>query len=183
MPRRVIGWNGFFKIVVVHRDDGRLREFLEASDSVSLLVYDRDRRRILLVRQIRESQERADNPGGYITETVAGRFDCDLGAAALAAKEACEEAGVTIRSDDVVLLNSGRPMAVSAGSTAERAYLCYAEVGADAIEEAERVFGVDDGEDITRVWIPVDELEKYVAEDVRVFALIQWFLHNIKKGG
>ena len=110
------------------------------------------------------------------------RFDVDLGVKALAVKEAKEEAGVKVTEDRIVVLNQGVPMALSAGILAERAYLCYVEVTEDDFEQEERSFGTDAGEHVRRVWIPTEELEGYVCEDIRVWAFNQWFLRMQAEG-
>lgn len=72
-------------------------------------------------------------------------------------------------------------MALSAGVITERCYLGYVEVKPHQIEEKERLFGVDDGESIRRIFVAVDDLENYVCEDMRVFALIQYLLRKLEK--
>lgn len=171
MPRRV--YDGFCKVDIV----GGL-EVVRVTDSVSILFYDATNDRVLLVRQPRPAIASADNPEGYITETVAGRFDKNLGVKALAVQEAKEEAGVEIEEDDVLLLNGGRPMALSAGIITEHAYLAFAELNPDRAEEEERIFGVEsEGERISRVWVPTAQFldGRYCCEDLRVFTLRLWF--------
>ena len=173
--KRETMFQGFFRVERITTDEGLVRDIVLSTDSVNLLVYDKSQDRVLLVKQVRESQIRDDNPAGFITETIAGRFDVDLGVKALAVKEAKEEAGVKVTEDRIVVLNQGVPMALSAGILAERAYLCYVEVTEEDFEQEERSFGTDAGEHVRRVWIPVSELKDYVCEDVRVYGLIRMF--------
>jgi len=180
--KRETMFKGFFRVERITTDEGLVRDVVLSTDSVNLLVYDKSQDRVLLVKQVRESQIRDDNPKGFITETIAGRFDVDLGVKALAVKEAKEEAGVKVTEDRIVVLNQGVPMALSAGILAERAYLCYVEVTEDDFEQEERSFGTDAGEHVRRVWIPTEELEGYVCEDIRVWAFNQWFLRMQAEG-
>ncbi len=178
MQIRTVYDNGFYRVELVQTRDGQ-RTRIVCADSVSVLIYNRTRDAVLLVRQPRVCAIRADNPEGLLTEVVAGRFDVKLGPKALALKEAREEAGVNVLEDQVELLNSGEPMYLSAGIITERVYLAYLKVDDSMVEQNERVFGeACEGERISRVWVPVEELPSYVCEDVRVFTLIQWFLRN-----
>lgn len=177
MKDPVILHKGFFTLESHAREGTPHRMLvLRATDSVAGLLYDRTNDRVLLVRQRREAMERSDNPDGFITELVAGRFDVKLGPKALLVKEAKEEAGVTLVEDDVRLLNGGKPMALSAGVLTERCYLAFAEITTDAVELDERTFGLaEEGEAIGRVWMDaqafVDGLESGAHECLRTFAL------------
>lgn len=176
--KRIRVYDGFFKIDVVDTPAGT-REFLVETDAVNILLYDPVGDAVLLVRQPRAAMITEENSEGLITETVAGRFDVKLGPRGLAAKEAGEEAGVHLREEDIILLNDGKPLAISAGATIGRVYLAYAKIPPGAYEVAERIFGADgEGESITRLWIPTKALSDYPCEDLRVFTLIQWFLRT-----
>lgn len=148
---------------------------LRATDSVAILLYDETNERFLLVRQKRVSMIRKGNPKGFITEAIAGRFDVKLGPKALAIKEALEEAGATLTEHEVELLNNGKPMALSAGILTERSYLAFAIIKPEKlIGDDHDTFGVpEEGEAISRVWIPRKDINAFEAEDVRVLALIQ----------
>lgn len=179
MKENVI-YKGFYELVIVETDHGP-REVVKTSDSVSLLLYDMVNQKIILVKQKREAMIREDNPEGFITETAAGRFDVNLSPKALMVKEAKEELGVTLAESRIELLNAGQPLALSAGVITERCYLGFAEATPVQIEQAERAFGVDAGENIKRIYVSVDDLENYICEDVRVFALIQYLLRKLEK--
>lgn len=159
-------WNGglSFPIVVVR-----------ASDSVVGMLYDATNDRILLVRQYRAPMVREDNPDGAITELVAGRFDVNLGPKALLVKEAEEEAGVKITEDEVELINLGVPMSLSAGVLTERCYGGFAVIHPDRIAEGDEGYGVDEGEQISRIWMSA---EKFISPTTvhdcwRVYAMAQ----------
>ena len=89
-------YDGFLKVYVVETPQGP-REVVYATDSISILLYNPDEKYLLLVRQPRAPMISPDNPEGYLVELVAGRFDVELGAKALAVKEAAEEVGATRR--------------------------------------------------------------------------------------
>lgn len=156
---------------------GHAWQFLETSDSATILIYITDRDQILLVRQRRDAMVCDDNPEGWITESMGGRFDREENVRELLAREASEEVGGTIDPSTIVLLNDGAPMALSAGCLVERAWLGYVEITSSQLENADREYGLaEEGERITRIFLPAREVESYVCEDVRVFALLQWFL-------
>jgi len=169
--RRV--YSGFVN-VDKHPND---HEVVIATDSVAIFIYDRDAERVLLITQCRLPMVRPDNPEGLITETPAGRFDIKIGVAGLAVKEVKEEVGVTITEDEVQLLNNGVPLALSPGILTERIYVAYVEVSSSQIEKGERVFGVpEEGEEIRRVFVPLEKLESMVCDSITTWALVQWFL-------
>lgn len=180
MNKRIVH-RGFFTLEVINTPEGK-REVLRSTDSINILVLDPEKHRIILLKQPRASMISTDNPRGLHVETIAGRFDVNLGPKALAVKELKEEAGITVSEDQIEFLNQGRPMTVSAGATDEKAYLAFVELKPGQIEREERAFGAEDeGEDIERVYVCIDDLEEYVCEDVRVFALIQYMLLRLKK--
>jgi 8-oxo-dGTP pyrophosphatase MutT (NUDIX family) len=172
---------GYFQVYEVKTPDGwRMR--IEATNAINVLLVDMAKRRIILARQPRVNMMTDENPTGLITETIAGRFDVDLTPKQLAVKEAQEEAGVTITPDQVEMLNDGMPMAISAGSITEKVFLavCYLKPG--QMEEVEREFSAEgEHEHIRRVYLDFDELEQYVCEDTRVFALKQYLLRWLEK--
>jgi nicotinate (nicotinamide) nucleotide adenylyltransferase len=170
-------YSGFCQVEMVDAGKGA-REVVRTNDSVCILFYVRDRNKIMLVRQMREAAIRDDNPSGTLVELLAGRFDVNLGVKALAVKEAKEEAGASISEDDVMLLNNGCPMILSGGILTERSYLAYAVINSCQIEHEERIFGVQsENEAIQRVWLTPEEFREYICEDVRVFALREWFFN------
>ena len=170
-----IAYQGFYTMEVHETPQGR-REVLRTTDSVSVLVFDKKRDRIILVRQPRQSMVWDDNPKGLITESIAGRFDTKISVEELIVKELREEIGATIRGEQVRLLNNEHPMAVSAGAITEKTYLALVELEEGQLEETERMFTADrENEQISRVYLHISDIGRYVCEDVRVFALLQYF--------
>ena len=169
--RRILH-DGFFLFEQIDTVDGP-REILHVGYSACALFYEPATRRVILIRQPRAAMIAEGNPEGRITELVAGRMDDGLGPRALMAKEAWEEAGISVPEDRIELLNGGAPMAVAAGATDERTYLGFAEIASYEIEPGEHVRGAPgEGERIRRVYLSLDDLPSTVCEDVRVFALL-----------
>ncbi len=171
---RVVKKN-FTLTTIIH--NGHPWQYLETSDSATVLIYIRDKDEVLLVRQQRDAMVCDDNPEGWITESMGGRFDREESVRELLAREASEEVGGVIDPQAITLLNYGAPLALSAGCLVERAWLGYVEITSSQLENADREYGLaEEGERITRIFLPVRDVESYVCEDVRVFALLQWFL-------
>jgi 8-oxo-dGTP pyrophosphatase MutT (NUDIX family) len=121
---------------------------------------------------------RQDNPRGLITEVPAGRFDVALGVKALMVKEAWEEVGLRLSESDIILINEGVPLACSPGVLTERIYLAYAYGRASELQPREEVHFTAEGEEIRQVRVSADNLSlrALACEDLKTFALIQWFL-------
>lgn len=174
-PEAETVFDGFFKLEK-HRIPGMGFPVMivRATDSAAVLLFDSRKRRVLLVKQPRVAMCRDDNPSGEIIELVAGRFDVNLGPKALVVKEAREEVGVELDEDDVVVLNGGAPLALSAGVLTERCYLLAADIAKGRIIEPDdgKVFGVpEEGERIQRIWVDMDE---FISPDFRHECLRTW---------
>jgi 8-oxo-dGTP pyrophosphatase MutT (NUDIX family) len=179
--KKTVLYDGFFRVVKVQTPEGH-REVVKATNSVGILLYDRYNQRIILVRQPRVSLISEINKQGEIIELIAGRVDLDLSVSKIIVKEAFEEAGISLREEQIEFVNQGMPMAVSSGMTNELCWLAYAEVSADQIEETDREFGNQgEGEHIQRIFINLKDIGDYVCEDVRVFAMVQYFLFSLFK--
>lgn len=172
-------FDGFVKVDAV--DTGGKFPFLvvNATDSVAFLVHNPDKAEVLLVTQDRVAMIREDNTSGTITEAAAGRFDMKIGVNGLILKELFEELGVTATEDQIEHLNNGTPVALSPGVLTERQYLACVTVREDQIDPIKRKYGnPDEGESIVRRFVPVSELATMVIYDMKLFALVQWFLRS-----
>ena len=181
-------FDDFFKIdelLVTHRQiDGttssvQRRLVFERGDSVAVLLFNRDRRAVVLVEQFEAPAlvaRRRDDPtttDGWLVETLAGMIDTGEAPEAAAIRETLEETGYRIREPELI----GR-FFVSPGGTSERVFLYFAEVG-----DADRVGvggGIDD-EDIQVLEIGLEELFERLArgliEDAKL-AIGAYWLQN-----
>ena len=181
-------FDDFFKIdelLVTHRQiDGttssvQRRLVFERGDSVAVLLFNRDRRAVVLVEQFKGPAlvaRRRDDPtttDGWLVETLAGMIDTGEAPEAAAIRETLEETGYRIREPELI----GR-FFVSPGGTSERVFLYFAEVG-----DADRVGmggGIDD-EDIQVLEIGLEELFEQLArgliEDTKL-AIGAYWLQN-----
>jgi 8-oxo-dGTP pyrophosphatase MutT (NUDIX family) len=156
-------------------------EVVEATNSVCGLIHDVEQDRILLIEQSRIAVATTENPDGMITELIAGRLDRESNALDLLVAECLEEAGITVDPEDVQMLNSSVPVAVSAGMTNEHTWLGYVPVRMEQIADGE-IFGLQhEGERITRKWLTRAEFRDFIPRELRVFALKEWFFNNIKE--
>lgn len=178
--KRECVYDGFVKVGLVETPVGK-REVVVVTDSVAIFVYDKTRHLVWLVTQDRAPMIRDGNEAGTITEVPAGRFDQAIGVRELVQKELDEELGVTGVADrDIQILNDGQPLALSPGVLTERQYLAYVEITQEQIDPANRLYGAsDENEQIVRRFIPVDQLSQLVCEDMKTWALVQWFLRKM----
>ena len=178
-------FDDFFKIdelLVTHRQiDGttssvQRRLVFERGDSVAVLLFNRDRRTVVLVEQFKAPTliaRRRDDPAttdGWLVEPLAGMIDTGEAPEAAAIRETLEETGYRIREPELI----GR-FFVSPGGTSERVFLYFAEVG-----DADRVGtggGIDD-EDIKVLEIGLEELFEQLArgliEDAKLAIGAYW---------
>ena len=125
-------FDDFFKIdelLVTHRQiDGttssvQRRLVFERGDSVAVLLFNRDRRAVVLVEQFKAPAlvaRRRDDPtttDGWLVETLAGMIDTGEAPEAAAIRETLEETGYRIREPELI----GR-FFVSPGGTSERVF-------------------------------------------------------------
>ena len=178
-------FDDFFKIdelLVTHRQiDGttssvQRRLVFERGDSVAVLLFNRDRRAVVLVEQFKAPTliaRRRDDPAttdGWLVEPLAGMIDTGEAPEAAAIRETLEETGYRIREPELI----GR-FFVSPGGSSERVFLYFAEVG-----DADRVGkggGIDD-EDIKVLEIGLEELFEQLArgliEDAKLAIGAYW---------
>ena len=178
-------FEGRFVIVDLFQDIKRSRasEVVRTKNgrySVGFLIYHRGQDSIILVEQNRPAMICETCPEGLIEEVPAGRCDRPESPREVIAREASEEVGAEIYPDQIVLLNGGEPLAMSPGILEEMMYLGYVKIEPEQLAE-DRLFGLpEEGEFITRKLIPVSVLYELQFQDMKTFALVQWFLREIK---
>jgi nudix-type nucleoside diphosphatase (YffH/AdpP family) len=147
------------------------RETYDRGDGATVLLYDPDRRTVLLTRQFRFPVYVNGHPDGMFLETAAGLLDGDDPAAAIR-REAAEELGVTIGELTPVFRAWTSP-----GSVTERLH-CFAAPYSAASRTGEGGGLPDDGEDIEAVELPFGEALAMVDSgeiaDAKTIMLLQW---------
>ncbi len=175
-------YDGFAKVY----KDG-IFEVVKVTDSIGVLIYDKTNDQFIFTKQIRRPMKKIYSPfgsdDGMTLEAPAGRFDKEIGVKQLIIAETKEEVGVTIIEEDVELINDGESLACAPGILTEKMFLAYVEVETESIEKGDRVFGLrEEAELIMRVFVPVKDAQKMFFEDMKTFALVNWFFANKKHG-
>jgi ADP-ribose pyrophosphatase len=184
----------FFKVDefdVSHRQfDGAMsavqkRLVFERGDAVAVLLFNVDRKSVLLVEQFRLPAligRRRDHPStddAWLLEAVAGTIDHGETPEVAAAREAFEETGYRVEALEPV----GHFFA-SPGGTSERIFLYFAQVA-----DADRV-GAGGGlgdEDVHVVEMPVEDLFARLAqgllEDPKLIIAAYWLRERRRESG
>jgi len=168
--------NAFFATFKLN-GESRDWELLEINDSVAILIYNRDSKSFVCVKQFR--------PAVYfnhkITETIelcAGLLDKDCSLEQTAKEEILEECGFDVPVESLELLTS---FYTSVGSSGSRQHLFFAEV-----DESQRVSsggGVEGEEMIEVLEIPVEKardliFDETVATTPGLMFAFEWFLNG-----
>jgi nudix-type nucleoside diphosphatase (YffH/AdpP family) len=197
MPRKAVIerqrrlFDDFFKVdefLVAHQQiDGDMgapqRQLVfERGDAAAVLIFNADRRAVVLVEQFRMPTlvgRRRDDPhttDGWILETVAGMVDAGETPEVAAIRETREETGYQPRSVELI----GKFFA-SPGGSSERFFLYFAEVS-----DADRIGtgGGVDGEDIRIVHMPTGELFDRLAQgkidDAKLYLGAYWLKSRLQ---
>ena len=149
------------------------RETYDRGDGATILLYDPDRRTVLLTRQFRFPAYVNGHPDGMLVETAAGLLDDDDPADAIR-REAAEELGVEVGELERVF---GDGAYMSPGSVTERLHF-YAAPYSPAARTGAGGGVAAEGEDIEAVEIPFDEALDRSADgriaDAKTIMLLQW---------
>jgi nudix-type nucleoside diphosphatase (YffH/AdpP family) len=147
------------------------RETYDRGNGATVLLYDPERRTVLLTRQFRYPVYVNDHPDGMLIETAAGLLDDDDPATAIR-REAAEETGVEVGDLEHVW-----DVYMSPGSVTERIHF-FAAPYDGSLRDADRGGLADEGEHIDLL-----ELDIFVAlamvrdgriQDAKTIMLLQW---------
>ncbi len=172
-------FDGFFKIdeamVSYERFDGKMsgpvrRLCFERGDSVAAVVYNRDSRRALFVKQFKYPTY--EKGPGWIIETMAGMVEADEPPESAVRREVLEELGYEVEKLEPIAT-----FYVSPGGSSERIFLYYAEVR-NAGKATQGGGNLSEGEDIETVEFTREELARLVnsgtIQDAKTIIGIQW---------
>ncbi|MCM4083951.1 NUDIX domain-containing protein [Paractinoplanes hotanensis] len=157
-----------------HRDGSwttEQRETYDRGDGATILLYDQQRRMVLLTRQFRYPAYVNGHPDGMLVEAAAGLLDDDDPARAIR-REAAEELGVTVGDLQHVF-----GIWMSPGSVTERLHFYAAPyTAADRTGPGGGV--AEEGEDIETVELDFDEALRQTTDgriaDAKTVMLLQW---------
>lgn len=159
------------------RQDGRVerldREVHDHGAAAAVLLVDRARQTVILVRQFRPGAFLGGHADGFLLEVPAGLLDDDSPQEAIG-REAMEETGYAVRD-----LRHVFDMFASPGTLTERVSCFAAHI--DATRREGEGGGVDgEGEDIEVVEMPIDEAYGLVSAggivDAKTIMLLQWLI-------
>jgi len=147
------------------------RETYDRGNGATVLLYDPDRRTVLLARQFRYPVYVNGHPDGMLLETAAGLLDDDDPATAIR-REAAEELGVVIGDLEPVF-----EVFMSPGSVTERLH-CFAAPYSSATRSGRGGGLVEEGEEIEVCELPFAEALARIADgriaDAKTIMLLQW---------
>jgi len=149
-------------------------EIVEAHDSVSILLYHKEKRSFILVKQFRPAVY-LNNDHGMTIELCAGIVDKELSLAEIVKEEVEEECGYDIPLSNIEKITSFH---TSVGFAGSKQTLYFGEV-----EEGMKVSegGGVDHEQIEVVYLPIDEAKKLLFDESiaktpgLMFAFMWWF--------
>jgi nudix-type nucleoside diphosphatase (YffH/AdpP family) len=146
------------------------RETYDRGNGATVLLYDLDRRSILLTRQFRYPAYVNGHPDGMLLETAAGLLDDDDPETAIR-REAMEETGYDIGEPQHVF-----DVYMSPGSVTEKLHFYAAPYRAsDRVSAGGGV--AEEGEDIDVVELPFETALRAVGDtivDAKTIMLLQW---------
>ncbi len=147
------------------------RETYDRGNGATVLLYDRDRRVVLLTRQFRFPVYVNGHPDGMLIETAAGLLDDDDAVTAIR-REATEETGVEIGELEHVY-----DVFMSPGSVTERIHF-YAAPYDSASRSGDRGGLAEEGEDIEILELDVDDALQMIRDgriqDAKTIMLLHW---------
>ena len=157
-------------------------EVVKAHDSVAILIYHREKKSFVLVKQFRPAVYLHNNNGMTI-ELCAGIIDKELSLQDIALEEIEEECGYRVPPEKIERITS---FYTSVGFAGSRQTLYYAEV-TDSMKVSEG--GGIDNELIEVIEMPLNEAEIFIYDETiaktpgLMFAFLWWFgLNNIVSG-
>ena len=175
------GWSRIVEYVFRYRaGDGseseRSWEVCVRPEAASVLVFNRDLQKFVLVRQFRVPVYAMGGGDGFLLEAVAGLIDEGETPEAAAIREAREETGYHIEK----LISVGNVISAP-GLMTERVH-CYAAVADDTMRVGEGGGLEEEHEDIELVELTYDEAMAMVASgaisDAKTVILLQWAALN-----
>jgi nudix-type nucleoside diphosphatase (YffH/AdpP family) len=170
------GWHVLRRTTLEYRDASGVwttqqRETYDRGNGATVLLYDPERRTVLLTRQFRYPVYVNGHPDGMLIETAAGLLDDDDPETAMR-REAQEETGVEIGEVEHVF-----DVYMSPGSVTERIHFFAAPYDSSTLTH-DRGGLEEEGEDIELVELGIDDALAAIRDgriqDAKAIMLLQW---------
>lgn len=169
------GWHVLRRTSLRERDAAgqwipKVAETYDRGNGATILLYDPERRTVLLTRQFRYPVYVNDHPDGMLLETAAGLLDADDPETAIR-REAIEETG-----HEVLELEHVFDLYMSPGSVTERIHFYAARYDASTARHAGGGLA-DEGEHIQVVELPFEDALAQIGTgivDAKTILLLQW---------
>jgi len=152
-------------------------EVVQAHDSVAILIYHREKRAFIVVKQFRPAVY-LNNDNGMTIELCAGIVDKNISLEEIAKEEIEEECGYAVPPEALERITSFH---TSVGFAGSKQILYFVEV--DESMKVSEGGGVDH-EDIEVVYLPIKEAKAFIYDESiaktpgLMFAFMWWFERN-----
>lgn len=150
--------------------DEQVRESYDTGDGATVLLYNKETKKVILTRQFRLPTYLNGNPGGYLTEACAGLLEQDTPEDCVI-KEAREETGYAISNPEKIF-----DAYMSPGSVTEIMYFYIAEY-TDEMKVSEGGGLDDEQEDIEVIELDFEKawkmVETGILKDAKTIMLLQ----------
>jgi len=167
----------FIKPILINYSQGGIKRKWEAvicHDSVAILLYHKDKKAFILVKQLRATVLNKNKTNGMMYELCAGIIDKDATNAQIAKEEVLEECGYDIPVESLEKISS---FYTSVGISGTHQTLYYASC--DDSMKVNDGGGLDD-EEIEVIYIPLEEAKKFIFDETYqkttgVMLSVYWF--------
>ncbi len=154
-------------------------EAVIAHDSVSILLYHKDKKSLILVKQLRVPVLNANKKDGMMYELCAGIVDKDIPNKEIAKEEILEECGYDIPSPSIQKIST---FYTSVGISGTQQTLYYAEC--DNSMQVNSGGGLAE-EEIEVIYVPVVDAKAFMFDETYqktpgLLMAFYWFFDNIK---
>ena len=165
------------KIDYTHKNKQKTWEAVISHNSVSTLLWHKERDSFVLVKQLRPAILNADKENGYTYELCAGIIDKDTSDVQIAKEEILEECGFDVPLENIERVTKFYP---AVGITGAYQKLYYAQIN-ESMKVSEGG-GLHD-EEIEVIYLPTDEAKAFLFDESKkkapgLMLAFYWFFEN-----
>jgi len=165
------------KIEYTHKNKQKTWEAVISHDSVSTLLWHKERDSFVLVKQLRPAILNADKENGYTYELCAGIIDKDTSDVQIAKEEILEECGFDVPLENIERVTKFYP---AVGITGAYQKLYYAQI--DESMKVSEGGGLHD-EEIEVIYLSTDEAKAFLFDESKkkapgLMLAFYWFFEH-----